>query len=81
MACEGADRQADFPCSAWHGREPIQKGFFYLKTKGGGGVTLDANTGVCGAVCVCVQVGKHQGKKANASVQAHIFPARSTLWP
>lgn len=34
MACEGADRLADFPCAAWHRREPTQKGFL-LKNKRG----------------------------------------------
>lgn len=38
MDCEGADRQADFPCAAWHGREPIQKGFL-LKNKRGWGMS------------------------------------------
>lgn len=29
MACEGADRQADFPCAALHGREAFQKGLVF----------------------------------------------------
>lgn len=45
MACEGADRQADFPCAAWHGREPIQKSLL-LKNKRGWRVSLLMQTQV-----------------------------------
>lgn len=45
MACEGADRQADFPCAALHRTHTFRKGLV---------LTEKANWGMGLGMCVCV---------------------------